>query len=64
MHLQVHWHRIFAIYFAVAAASLVTACFTSASVHTLFFFMGMSLIVAFVPLIMSIYLMRGFLRIQ
>ncbi len=63
-YLQARWHRIFAVYFALAAACLVAACFTSASIHTFLFFMGMLLIVAFVPFIMGIYLLRGFLRMQ
>ena len=58
-HVQVHWHRIFGIYFAVAAACLVAAFFTSATLHFTLLVIAGGLVVAFVPLVMAIYFVRG-----
>ena len=61
LHLQIHWHRIFAIYFSLAAASLVAACFTTLTLHSIFLLIGAGLVVAFIPLVMTIYFLRGLL---
>ena len=63
-HREVHWHRMFGIYFAVAAACLAAASCTSLTLHSILFAIAMGLIVAFIPLIMMIYFLRGLFRIS
>jgi hypothetical protein len=60
-HPQINWHRVFGIYFVLAAASLAAACFTTFALHSFFLFFAAALVVAFVPLVMTIYFLRGLL---
>jgi hypothetical protein len=57
--LNVHWYRVFGLYFAVAFVMFAAAIVVEAPVRGIFLFGGVMLVAGFVPLIMTIYFMRG-----
>jgi hypothetical protein len=60
-NLRVRWHRLFGVYFILAALCLAGSCFQWPLWH-LALLSGMGMLVLFVPLVMAIYFLRGLLR--
>ena len=61
---RIEWRRVFMTYFALAAASLAAACFTWGTLQSILVITGIFLLVAFVPLIMLGYFLRGFMGLR
>ena len=57
---HIAWYRVFTVYFAIAAASLIASALRF-PLHDIFLMFGICLVASFVPLIMLVYFLRGFL---
>ncbi len=62
--MNVRWYRIFTVYFALTALCLAAGCFAPPQARNILLVTGACLMGAFVPIIMAIYFMRGFLGNQ
>jgi len=59
--LTFRWSRVFALYFAVAGLFFLFGIIAPLSARGPFLVAGVCLVGAFVPLVMLIYFLRGFL---
>jgi hypothetical protein len=53
------WSRVFGVYVALSAASLVVGALAGPPMHDLLLTVGVMLVAGFVPLVMGIYFWRG-----
>ena len=63
-HLHMRWHRLFGIYFALTAVSLAAGCLSRPPLQGILLTFGVFLVAGFVPLVMAIYFMRGFIGLR
>jgi hypothetical protein len=60
----VRWDRLFGIYLALGGACLLAAIWAKPPLHDILLVVGVGVFAAFLPLVMTVYFLRGLLRIQ